>query len=65
MPTNYMILQADPYEMNNLIRKPDVQQVAATMKKQLWDWLEETGGLQIPLKKIYNKRNDHIFQGYY
>ncbi|RYZ19705.1 MAG: DUF4976 domain-containing protein, partial [Sphingobacteriales bacterium] len=58
-------LQADPYEMNNLIRKPDLQQVAADLKKDLWDWLEKTGGLQIPLKKIYEKRNDHIYQGYY
>ena len=58
-------LAADPYEMNNLIRNPAVQQTAASMKKELWDWLEETGGLQIPLKKIYNKRNDHRYQGYY
>jgi arylsulfatase A-like enzyme len=58
-------LQADPYEMNNLIRSTPHQQTAGSLKRELWDWLEETGGLQIPLKKIYNKRNDHIFQGYY
>jgi arylsulfatase A-like enzyme len=58
-------LEMDPYEMNNLIRNPGEQKNAAVLKKELWDWLEFTGGLQIPLKKIYNKRNDHIYQGYY
>jgi N-acetylglucosamine-6-sulfatase len=58
-------LSADPYEMNNLIRSSAHQQTARNLKKELWDWLEETGGLQIPLKKIYNKRNDHIYEGYY
>jgi arylsulfatase A-like enzyme len=58
-------LQNDPYEMNNLIRDPSTQQTAARLKKELWDWLEVTGGLQIPLKKIYNRRNDHLYEGYY
>jgi N-acetylglucosamine-6-sulfatase len=58
-------LQEDPFEMNNLIRQPAMQQTAAKLKKDLWDWLEDTKGLQIPLKKIYNKRNDHIYQGVY
>jgi N-acetylglucosamine-6-sulfatase len=58
-------LQEDPYEMNNLIRDPSKQQLAGELKKQLWDWLESTGGLQIPLKKVYNKRGDHLYQGLY
>jgi arylsulfatase A-like enzyme len=58
-------LEADPYEMNNLIRDPSQQKNAGELKKQLWDWLEATGGMQIPLKKVYNKRGDHLFQGYY
>jgi hypothetical protein len=58
-------LQADPFEMNNLIRDASMQTTAGSLKKDLWDWLEKTGGLQIPLKKIYNKRNDHIYEGSY
>jgi arylsulfatase A-like enzyme len=58
-------LQEDPFEMNNLIRQPSMQSIAGGLKKDLWDWLEQTKGLQIPLKKIYNKRNDHLYQGVY
>lgn len=58
-------LETDPYEMNNLIRDPSQQKNAGELKKQLWDWLELTGGMQIPLKKVYNKRGDHLYQGYY
>ncbi len=58
-------LKEDPYEMNNLIRSADHQATAGLLKKQLWDWLASTNGLQIPLKKIYNRRNDHLHNGYY
>jgi len=58
-------LQTDPYEMNNLIRDPASQEIAGQLKKELWDWLESTDGMQIPLKKIYQRRNDHRYRGTY
>ena len=51
--------------MNNLIRDPDSQEMAGQLKRELWDWLESTAGLQIPLKKIYQKRIDHLYRGTY
>lgn len=58
-------LQADPGEVNNLIRSPDHQEIAKQLRDQVWDWLEGTGGLQIPLKRIRQKRNDHRYKGLY
>ena len=56
-------LAQDPYEVNNLIRSPEHQQLAKELNTQLWDWLEQTKGLQIPLKRITEKRGDHIYKG--
>ena len=56
-------LVQDPYEVNNLIRSPEHQQLAKELNTQLWDWLEQTKGLQIPLKRITEKRGDHIYKG--
>jgi N-acetylglucosamine-6-sulfatase len=42
-------LQADPLESKNLIRSPQHKDVAARLNKQLFDVLEETGGMSIPL----------------
>ncbi len=58
-------LETDPYEMNNLIRDPAMGQIAGSLKAELWDWLESTGGLQIPLKKIPQRRIDHKYRGTY
>ncbi|MFC3196125.1 sulfatase [Parapedobacter deserti] len=58
-------LKTDPYEMNNLIRDPASAEIAGQLKKELWDWLESTDGMQIPLKKIYQKRIDHLYRGTY
>jgi len=58
-------LNNDPHEMNNLIRDPDSQPIAGQLKQALWNWLEETGGMQIPLKKIPQKRIDHLYRGTY
>lgn len=35
--------QVDPYQMNNLINKPEVQQIQAHMQLQLQYWLQRTG----------------------
>lgn len=55
-------LQQDPYEMNNLIRSPKHQEIAAQLNKELWDWLEQTSGLQIPLKRITAKKSDNLYR---
>ncbi|MFC4870901.1 sulfatase [Negadavirga shengliensis] len=58
-------IQQDPYEMNNLIRHPDYQETAANLRNEIWDWLEESGGEQIPLKRILHPKLDHKFQRTY
>lgn len=55
--------QKDPYEVNNLIRDPKYQGIAMQLNKKLFDWLQQTGGLQIPLKPILEKKKDHLYKG--
>jgi len=42
-------LQTDPAETNNLIFSGEHQQVASQMRTRLFEMLEKTGGMQIPL----------------
>ena len=58
-------LKADPLEVNNLIRSAEHQPIAQAMRNQVFDWLEQTGGLQIPLHPIRQKRTDHRYKGTY
>jgi arylsulfatase A-like enzyme len=58
-------LQNDPYEMYNLIRDTAHRKVGLQLKDELFQWLGQTGGLQIPLKKTINNRIDHIYRGAY
>ena len=58
-------LQNDPYEMNNLIRDTVYRKTGLQLKDELFNWLQETGGLQIPLKKTINNRNDNLYRGTY
>ncbi len=58
-------LQNDPQELNNLIRSPQHEQIAKELQKEVFDWLEQTNGLQIPLKRPVRKRIDHQFKGTY
>lgn len=58
-------LQTDPYEMNNLIRDPAYQKTGMNLRTQLFNWLEQTGGLQIPLKKAQGLRFDNRYQNTY
>lgn len=44
-------LENDPDEMNNLINDPQVQDLVNKFNKELWDWLEKTDGMQIPLRR--------------
>ncbi|GAB2530030.1 sulfatase family protein [Spirosoma aerophilum] len=58
-------LKNDPQEVNNLIRSPQHQEIAKELKGQVFDWLESTNGLQIPLHSIKQKRFDHRYRGNY
>ena len=58
-------LKEDPNEMNNLIRNKEMDKIGTDLRKQLFDWLEETNGLQIPLKKQRGKRFDNLYRGTY
>lgn len=58
-------LKNDPLEVNNLIRSPEHQTIAKDLRDQVWGWLEDTKGMQIPLKRIPNKRGDHRYRGTY
>jgi arylsulfatase A-like enzyme len=58
-------LENDPYEMNNLIKSPEHQEMIAQLRTEVYDWLESTGGMQIPLKRINSKKGDNRNKGYY
>lgn len=57
-------LQKDPYEMNNLIRDTSLRKTGQQLKKELFQWLEQTNGLQIPLKQPPG-RIDHQYRNTY
>ncbi len=44
-------LQTDPVERHNLIKVPAYQERIAEMQKQLFDELEASGGMQVPLRR--------------
>ncbi len=50
-------IQNDPDEMYNLIDRPELQAVIKEHLVELNNWLEDTDGLKIPLKKNSNYRN--------
>ncbi len=58
-------LEKDPYEMNNLVRDTSYRKTGIALKGDLFEWLQETNGLQIPLKKTINNRIDHLYRGSY
>jgi len=51
-------VQNDPDEMHNLIDQPEYKQLVANLKKRLYDWLDKTGGMQIPLRREVGGRSD-------
>lgn len=55
-------LQADPYEMNNLIYDTTLQKTGLALKAALFNWLQQSGGDQIPLKRPINYRFDNRFR---
>lgn len=53
-------LQEDPDEMNNLIASPEHQELIEKLTNDIYDWLESTDGMQVPLKRTVKKRSgDH------
>lgn len=58
-------LQADPYEMNNLVRDPAYKEIGMQLKKELFDWISQTGGENIPLKRPVNTRFDNRYHSSY
>lgn len=58
-------LEKDPWEMNNLIRDSSYRKLGLQLKDDLFNWLKETNGLQIPLKPTINNRNDNRYRGTY
>jgi arylsulfatase A-like enzyme len=58
-------LKADPYEMNNLIRDTSYYKTGMTLRTELFNWLQQTGGLQIPLKKAAGIRFDNLYRNTY
>lgn len=49
-------LENDPNEMVNLINEKKHQERIKSLKKQVFDWLGETGGMFIPLRRPINFR---------
>ncbi len=59
-------LENDPYEMNNLIASPEHQELIKELAGEIYDWLESTDGMQIPLKRTVKTRfGDHRNKGIY
>lgn len=58
-------MQEDPYEQRNLIAAPEHQEQIKVLTKELYNWLESTGGMQIPLKRTDYPHADHRNRGLY
>lgn len=59
-------LQEDPNEQNNLIASPEHQDMIKQLAGEIYDWLESTDGMQIPLKRTVKLRGgDHRNKGVY
>ncbi len=58
-------LEKDPYEMNNLVRNKQFDKIGLALKNDLYEWLQKTNGLQIPLKKLDQKKIDHLYRSTY
>lgn len=58
-------IEKDPYEMNNLIRNKSYDKIGMQLRNELYDWLEKTNGLQIPLKKQLGRKIDNLYRGSY
>jgi arylsulfatase A-like enzyme len=44
-------LQNDPEELENLINRPEHKELIETIRKRIFDWLEEKNATSIPLRR--------------
>jgi N-acetylglucosamine-6-sulfatase len=58
-------LKEDPYETKNLITETSLQDTIIKMNHDLYDWLEKTNGMSIPLKRTERPHIDHRNMGFY
>jgi len=58
-------LEKDPYETHNLISEPELQDTIIKLNHELYDWLEGTNGMSIPLKRTERPHIDHRNIGNY
>ena len=58
-------LKNDPYENENLIAAPEHQETIRQLTVELYDWLESTDGMSIPLKRTVRRYGDHRNNGTY
>jgi N-acetylglucosamine-6-sulfatase len=58
-------LEKDPYEMENLIADPQHRSLTKDFSAQIFDWLGNSDGMQIPLKRNVYPKIDHKYKGQY
>ena len=58
-------LKNDPFENHNLIAVPEHQETIRQLTIELFDWLETTDGMNIPLKRTVRRYGDHRNNGTY
>jgi arylsulfatase A-like enzyme len=58
-------LAEDPYEMNNLIRDKNFDKQGRALRDSLFNWMSDTKGLNIPLKKASGTRFDNRYMRTY
>ena len=58
-------IQNDPYEINNLIANSEHQEMIKQLRSEIDAWLEQTGGMSIPLKRMYHPKWDYKNKGLY
>ena len=58
-------LKNDPHELRNLIAAPEHQETIRQLTEDLYEWLESTDGMSIPLKRNVRRQNDHRNRGTY
>jgi arylsulfatase A-like enzyme len=58
-------LKNDPDEMHNHIADPACQDTIKSLNHELYNWLESTGGMSIPLKRTEWPHGDHRNTGNY
>ncbi len=70
-PINIIFILADDHRydvmgfMNNLIGDTSFTKTGIELRTELFGWLQQTGGLQIPLKKANGMRFDNIYRDTY